>query len=344
MKKVIVIYLLIFTLLIFSACQAGSPTSTPSSNFTSTPTPSSNSTSTPSSNSTSTPAPNTEDDPSGNAQKMIEDGRQTFRFDTFGDEDFWGGKLKLHQAIAGEENGGVGPGLSPKQALAAGLKVDIASLPETVVQALQDQKLDLDDPKTTLTLLKANAVVGVTGIFDDNDQIVSIGIQCALCHSTTTDPLADLGLAGIGARLDGWPNRDLNVGAVVAMAPDVSPFTDLLKAADPTITDETVRTVLNSWGPGKFDAELVLDGKAFRPDGKSGATLLPAAFGLSGVNEHTWTGGWGTITYWNAFVANLEMHGKGTFYDPRLDNAEQYPVAAAAKLGHTQADEDLITS
>jgi len=288
------------------------------------------------------PSPRPEDDASDNSRQMFEDGRKTFRFDTFGDEAFWGGKLKLHQAIAGEQNGGVGPGLSPRQALAAGLKVDLAALPDTVVQAVKDQKLDLDDPKTTLALLKANAVIGVTGIFKD-DKLVSVGIQCSLCHSTTTDPLANLGLGGIGERLDGWPNRDLNVGAVVAMSPDLSPFTELLKSVDPTMTDDKVRTVLNSWGPGKFDAELVLDGKAFRPDGGSGATLLPAAFGLPGVNEHTWTGGWGTVTYWNAFVANLEMHGKGTFYDPRLDNADQYPVAAAAKLGHTQADEDLIT-
>lgn len=291
-----------------------------------------------------TPSSRTEDDTTQNALRMLEDGKQIFRFDTFGSEAFWGGQLKLHQAIAGEKLGGVGPGLSPKQALALGLKVDLAALPATVVQAVQDQKLNLDDPATTLTLLKVNAVVGVKGNFDANDKLISVGIQCALCHSTTTDDLAGLGLPGIGSRLDGWPNRDLDVGAIIALSPDISPFTKLLQAADPTITDDKVRAVLKSWGPGKFDAELTLDGKAFRPDGKSAATLNPAAFGLPGVNNHTWTGGWGTVTYWNAFVANLEMHGQGTFYDPRLDNAEQYPVAAAAKLGHKKDAEDMITA
>jgi hypothetical protein len=222
--------------------------------------------------------------------------------------------------------------------------VDVAALPATVVAAVQDGTLNLDDPQSTLSLLEANAVVGVKGIFDEQGKLASVGIQCALCHSTTTDDLASLGLPGIGSRLDGWPNRDLNVGAIVALAPDVSPFTTLLKAADPTMTDDKVRAVLNSWGPGKFDAQLTLDGKAFRPDGKTGATLLPAAFGLAGVNNHTWTGSWGTVSYWNAFVANLEMHGQGTFYDPRLDDAEKYPVAAAAQLGHKRDAEDLITS
>lgn len=103
-----------------------------------------------------------------------------------------------------------------------------------------------------------------------------------------------------------------------------------------------MRTVLTSWGPGKFDAELILDGKAMRPDGKTGAVLIPPAFGLSGVNLHTWTG-WGSVTYWNAFVANLEMHGRGTFFDPRLDDASQFPVASANKLGHVQNDDDAIT-
>src|SRR5205807_4261322 len=134
---------------------------------------------------------------------------------------------------------------------------------------------------------------------------------------------------GIGRRLDGWANRDLNVGAIVAAAPSVKPLADLLG-----IDETTVRKVLNSWGPGKFDAELILDGKAFRPDGKSAATLIPPAFGLAGVNNHTWTGAWGTVSYWNAFVANLEMHGQGTFSDARLDDPAQFPVAARAGLGH----------
>jgi hypothetical protein len=139
--------------------------------------------------------------------------------------------------------------------------------------------------------------------------------------------------------LDGWPNRDLNVGAIIALAPDLSAFTELLG-----VDEATVKQVLASWGPGKFDAQLVLDGKAMRPDGKPAATLLPPAFGLAGVNQHTWTGGWGNVTYWNAFVANLEMQGQGTFIDARLNDAEQYPVAAQAGFGYKQSDQDLITS
>jgi hypothetical protein len=142
---------------------------------------------------------------------------------------------------------------------------------------------------------------------------------------------------GIGHRLDGWANRDLDVGSIVALAPNLQPLADLLS------TDQaTVRKVLHAWGPGKFDAELELDGKGFRPDGKTAAVLIPPAFGLAGVNLHTWTG-WGSVTYWNAFVANLEMHGKGNFYDPRLDDAGQFPVAAKAGFGHTTNTTDLIT-
>jgi hypothetical protein len=144
-------------------------------------------------------------------------------------------------------------------------------------------------------------------------------------------------VTGIGHRLDGWANRDLNVGAIIGFAPNLQPIADLLH------TDvATVEKVLNAWGPGKFDAELLLDGKAFQPNGRSGATLIPPAFGLAGVNLHTWTG-WGSIPYWNAFVAVLEMHGQGTFFDPRLDNAKQFPIAAANGFGHVVANPDLVT-
>ena len=140
--------------------------------------------------------------------------------------------------------------------------------------------------------------------------MTGIGIQCALCHSTVDDSFAP----GIGHRLDAWANRDLNVGAIISLAPNLAPVETLLG-----VDDATLKTVLAAWGPGKFDAEVFLDGKGFQPDGKtSAATLIPPAFGLAGVNLHTWTG-WGSVTYWNAFVANLEMHGKGTFYDPRLN-------------------------
>jgi hypothetical protein len=269
------------------------------------------------------------------AAAMIDEGRQTFRFDTFGDEAFWGGMLKLHQAIAGEANGGVGPGVDPTTALSVGLKVDVQALPFFLLRKLKRGEVDLTDPATTLALLKLNAVVGVTGFFDKSGKLESTGIQCALCHSTVDDSFAP----GIGRRLDGWANRDLNVGAIVALAPDLSAFANLLG-----VSQDTVRTVLNAWGPGKFDAELSLDGKAFRPDGKTAATLIPPAFGLAGVNLHTWTG-WGSVTHWNALVANLEMHGKGTFYDPRLDDAERFPIAAANGFGHivTPPGEDRIS-
>ena len=144
-------------------------------------------------------------------------------------------------------------------------------------------------------------------------------------------------------RRDGWAARDLDVGAIIALAPSVQPFVDLLGLVDSSIDAPTVRKVLRSWGPGKFDAELLLDGKAFRPDGRSAATLIPPAFGLAGVNLHTWTG-WGSVTHWNGFVANLEMQGRGTFYDPRLNDATKFPIAALAGSGDVRNDPDLVTS
>ena len=268
-----------------------------------------------------------------NGTNMMNEGRQTFRFDTFGDEAFWGDTLQLHQAIQGAAHGGVGPGVSPKTALTVGLKVDVDALPPTLIQQLKLGQVNLDDPATTLALLKLNAVVGVTGHFNSQGNLKSMGIQCALCHSTVDDSLAP----GIGHRLDGWANRDLNVGAIVSLAPNLQPVADLLQVDVPT-----VRTVLAGWGPGKFDAELFLDGKGFRPDGKTAAVLIPPAFGLAGVNLHTWTG-WGSVTYWNAFVANLEMHGKGTFFDPRLNDPVKFPVAARAGFGNVRNTPDLVT-
>lgn len=265
---------------------------------------------------------------------LIAEGRQIFRFDTFGDEDFWGGQLRLHEAIEGEQFGGVGPGVSPKTALAVGLKVDLQALPDSLQKSLKRGQVNLDDPAVTLALLKLNAVVGVSGFFNSDGSLSSIGITCALCHSTVDNSFAP----GIGKRLDGWANRDLNVGGIVALSPDLSPFENLLG-----VDRETVLTVLNSWGPGKFDAQLALDGKAFRPDGKTAATLIPPAFGLAGVNLHTSTG-WGSVPYWNAFVATIEMHGKGSFYDPRLNNAEQFPIAAANGFGNIRSTTDLVTS
>jgi hypothetical protein len=190
--------------------------------------------------------------------------------------------------------------------------------------------------------------VGLKGTVQNvngTDRLTRVGITCALCHSTVDDSFAP----GIGKRLDGWPNQDLNVGAIVALAPSLQPLVDLLQ-----LPDATIRSVLRSWGPGKFDAELILDGKAVNPQQVShgvvtgtnvpAATLIPPAFGLQGVNLHTWTG-WGSIPYWNAFVAVLEMHGVGSFFDPRLNDASQFPIAARAGFGNIQRDpdNDLVT-
>jgi len=264
---------------------------------------------------------------------MVDQGRRVFRYDTFDDQTFWGDALHLHHAIEGAKFGGVGAGVSPKVALEVGLKVDVDALPAALIDQLKAGQVNLDDPATTLALLKLNSVVGVTGFFNPDGSLKSMGIQCALCHSTVDNSFAP----GIGHRLDGWANRDLNVGAIVSLAPNLQPFADLLG-----VDQATVRKVLQSWGPGHFDAELALDGKPFRPDGKTAAVLIPPAFGLAGVNLHTWTG-WGSVTYWNAFVANLEMHGKGNFFDPRLDDKAQFPVAAKAGFGHVRNSPGLIT-
>jgi hypothetical protein len=259
-----------------------------------------------------------------NVLRTFNDGQEIFRHDTFGDEAFWGGQLRLHETVRN---------LTPAQVLALGLKVDSRVLSLRTLRQIRDNTFNVNDPKNTSALLKADAVVGVKGFFTGNN-LTSIGITCALCHSTVNDSIAP----GIGRRLDGWPNRDLNVGAIVASAPTLAPFAELLQ-----VDENTVRTVLLAWGPGKFDAELSLDGKGFRPDGKTAATLIPPAFGLAGVNLHTWTG-WGSVTHWNAFVANIEMHGQGTFYDPRLNDAEKFPVAARAGFGDIRSPVDLITA
>ena len=270
------------------------------------------------------------------SDSMIDRGREIFRRETFGSEDFWGGQLRLHEAIAGERHHGIGPGLTARQALAVGLKVDVDQLPKILGAAIKGGSVSLDNVTTTLELLKAGAVVGVKGFFNDpNDglHLTSVGITCAFCHSTVNDEFA----TGIGDRLDGWPNRDLNVGAIVAMAPNLKPLTDLLQ-----IDNATALKVLNAWGPGKYDAELIHDGKGFRPDGKTAATLLPAAFGLAGVNLHTYTG-WGSVTHWNAYVAITQMHGKGTFFDPRLNDPARFPVAVRSGLWNKRDKPDLVS-
>jgi hypothetical protein len=279
--------------------------------------------------------PNTfSDDIDRNAGSMLDEGRKVFRHETFGDEYFWGDTLQLHLAIAGSRHGGVGPGLTPRQALEAGLKVDVDHLNKITVDAIRGGSASLDEVQTTLELLKADAVVGVKAFYDNGGlRPTRIGITCALCHSTVNDALTK----GIGNRLDGWPNRDLNVGAIVAMSPRLTPFEQAL-----SLDAETIRKVLRSWGPGKYDAELIQDGKAFRPDGKSAATLLPAAFGLQGINLHTYTG-WGSITHWNAYVAVTQMHGRGRFYDPRLNDPKKYPIAQKTHMYDVNATPDQVT-
>jgi mono/diheme cytochrome c family protein len=279
-----------------------------------------------------------------NALQMLAEGKQTFRFDTFGDEAFWSDALQIHRAIAGANLGGVGPGVSPATALSVGLKVDSDALPPSLITQLKKGQVNLNDPATTLALLKLNAVVGVKGTLDSAGGLQAVGITCALCHSTVDDSFAP----GIGKRLDGWANRDLNVGAIVNLSPNLQPVANLLG-----VDEATVRTVLLSWGPGKFDAEIFLDGKAFNPQqvtngvvtgtNVSAATLLPPAFGLVGVNLHTWTG-WGSVTHWNAFVANLEMHGQGTFIDSRLNDPVKFPIAAREGFGNVRSNPDLITA
>jgi cytochrome c5 len=265
---------------------------------------------------------------------LVKEGKKIFRFDAFGDEDFWSGVLHIDKAIAGAANGGFGDGVSPKTALAVGLKVDADALPADLVAAIKSKVADLDDPATTIALLKLNAVVGIKGNFNPNGKLSSIGITCAVCHSTVDNAFAP----GIGKRLDTWPNRDLNVGAIISLTDNAKPVADILH-----VDEATLRTVLGMWGPGKFAPQLFLDGKAFRPDGKIAANLIPAAFGLRGIELTTYTG-FGNISYWNAFVGTVEMHGKGSFRDDRLNDRLKYPIAVENSYWNVVSNPDLLTS
>lgn len=256
--------------------------------------------------------------------KTLKKGRNSFRFDTFGNEEFWGDTLRLQESLVT---------LSPKAAFSLGLKIDSSVLPRKIIRAIRRNRIDLEDPAITLELLRRNAVVGVTGIFDNSGRLASVGIQCALCHSVVDNSVAP----GVGRRLDGWANRDMNIGAIINLAPNLQPFTGLLG-----LPDETVRAVLSTWGPGRFDSALLFDGIAFQPNGSSASVLIPPVFGLAGVNLHTWTG-WGSAAHWAALVSSLELMGRGTFVDPRLNNAEQFPIAAANSFGDVRSDPDLVT-
>lgn len=265
---------------------------------------------------------------------LVAQGKDIFRYDTFDDEGFWSGLLHIDKAIAGAANGGFGTGVSPLTALAVGLKVDAEALPPSVVAGISSGAIDLNDPATTLALLKLNAVVGVKGSFNTDGSLKSIGVTCASCHSTVDNSFAP----GIGKRLDGWPNRDLNVGAIIGLTDNAQPIADMLH-----VNEATLRNVISAWGPGKFAAVLFMDGKALKPNGDVAANLIPAAFGLKNVPLTTYTG-WGDISYWNAFVGNLEMHGKGNFSDPRLNNASKYPIAVENSFYNVVNNPDLITS
>ncbi len=221
---------------------------------------------------------------------LVAQGQQIFRFETYGDETFWTDTLHLHRVIRNA--------VSPKTALSVGLKVDVDALPHEIKAGIRNGTLDLDDPATTVALLKLNAVVGVVGQVDARNRLTRVGVTCALCHSTVTNSLAP----GIGHRLDGWPNRDLNVGAIIALSPALT---------------ARQKTVYNSWGPGMYDAR-------FNQDGKNMPVVIPPAFGLRHVKREIYTGD-DTVSYWNAYVAITQMHGHGRFADPRINVAVNNP-------------------
>lgn len=224
--------------------------------------------------------------------KSPHSGQSIFRFDTYGDESQWTDKLRLHEVIQAA--------VSPRVALSVGLKVDAEALPPNFLA-----RRDLDDPATTVELLRRNAVVGLVGKVKDG-RLVSVGTTCAICHSTVDDSVAP----GVGKRLDGWPNLDLNPGAIIALSP--------------ALTDEQ-KAVYGSWGPGRYDPR-------FNIDGINGPVVIPPAYGLSGVPFETFTGD-GPISYWNNYVAVTQMGGHGSFSDPRLGiEIVQEPDLVAPKL------------
>jgi len=214
----------------------------------------------------------------GSSDTLVAEGQQIFRFETFGDEQVWTDALRLHEVVQNS--------VDPVTALKVGLKVDADVLPAGILE-----KVDLTSPATTVALLKMNAVVGIQATVDSDNHITQLGVTCALCHSTVDNSV----MPGIGRRMDGWPNRDLNVGAIMALSPALP--------ADK-------KAVYASWGPGKYDPR-------YNQDGKSTPLVLPPAYGLARVTNETYTAE-GPISYWNAYVAVTQMGGQGNFSDPRL--------------------------
>jgi len=219
------------------------------------------------------------------------EGQTIFRFDTFGDEQLWTNVLRMHEPVAT---------LDPATALAVGLKVDVKALPPAVIDALRAGQVDLTSPAVTIELLRLDAVVGVKGAVDEAGQLTSIGITCALCHSTVDDSLAP----GIGRRLDGWANGNLDVGAIVALSPALP---------------EALKAEFRTWGPGKYDPRHhAFDGTNLIPlNSPSLPIVIPPIYGLKGVGFETFTAD-GPISYWNSYVGVGQMGGQGSFGDPRI--------------------------
>jgi mono/diheme cytochrome c family protein len=241
------------------------------------------------------------DDSAAEQAALLAQGKQIFRYDTFGDEVQWTDTLRMHEVISAA--------VDPVTALSVGLKVDAEALPQSVVDGISNGSVDLKSPATTIALLKLNAVVGVKGTVEatnGKDTLTRVGITCALCHSTVDNSFAP----GIGKRLDGWPNRDLNPGAIIALSPAV---------------DAVKKAVFNSWGKGKYDPR-------FNVDGINGPVVIPPAYGLNGLNHTTFTGDGSDVAYWNRYVAVVQMGGQGSFSDPRLP------------LTVTNGTVDLVTS
>ena len=236
----------------------------------------------------------------------LQEGREIFRFDTFGDEQLWTRVLRMHEVL---------PAVDPATALAVGLKVDADALPPAVAEALRNGEVDLTDPTVTLDLLRLNAVVGVSGGFDANGGLATVGVTCALCHSTVDDSI----VPGVGRRLDGWANTSLNVGAIVALSPAL---------------DDATRNEFRAWGPGKYDPRHhAFDGTNIIPlNSPSIPIVIPPIYGLKGVGFETFTGD-GPISYWNSYVAVTQMGGRGTFSDPRIGlHITQTPDLVTPKL------------
>jgi len=228
-----------------------------------------------------------DDDTAAEQAALVARGQQIFRFDTFGDEAQWTDTLRMHEVISAA--------VDPTTALSVGLKVDADALPAAVVQGIQDGSVDLHSPATTVALLKLDAVVGLKGTVEavgGHDVLTHVGVTCALCHSTVDNSFAP----GIGKRLDGWPNRDLNPGAILALSPAF---------------DAAAKVQLNAWGPGKYDPRRNIDGL-------NKPAVIPPAYGLAGVNSVTVTGDGSELAYWNRYVAVTQMGGLGTFVEPRL--------------------------